>query len=61
LSLNEPAQLFHRALLRELLSGSHRRLGDAVLAAQEAYADSGAIPELLRIYHLLGDPALAIR
>ena len=61
LSLNEPAQLFHRELLRELLSGHHRRLGDAVLAAQETYAGSGAFPELLGIYHLLGDPALEIR
>jgi len=32
-------------------------LGDAVLAAQEAYAESGAFPELLGIYHLFGDPA----
>jgi hypothetical protein len=61
LSLNEPAQAFHEALLRELLSGNHRRLGDAVLAAQSTYAGSGTFPELLRIYHLLGDPALEIR
>ncbi len=61
LSLNEPAHLFHEALLTELLSGKHRRMGDAVLAAQGAYADSGAFPELLRIYHLLGDPALSLR
>lgn len=32
LSLDEPAQYFHRAVLRELLSGKNRRLGD--LAAQ---------------------------
>lgn len=61
LSLNEPAQLLHEALLRELHSGTHRRLGDAVAAAQASYADSGAFPELLLIYHLLGDPALTIR
>jgi hypothetical protein len=60
LSLNEPAHQLHQALLRELLSGKHPRLGDAVLAAQSAYADSGAFPELLRIYHLLGDPALTL-
>jgi hypothetical protein len=60
LSLNEPAHLFHQILLTELVSGKHRRLGDAVLAAQAAYAHSGAFPELLRIYHLLGDPALAL-
>jgi len=31
------------------------------LAAQSAYADSGADPEMLAIYHLLGDPALKIK
>ncbi len=61
LSLNEPAHLLHQALLRELHSGAHRRLGDAVAAAQASYADSGAFPELLLIYHLLGDPALTLR
>jgi hypothetical protein len=60
LSLNQPAHVFHEALLRELVSGEHERLGDAVLAAQESYAASGAFPELLRIYHLLGDPALTL-
>jgi hypothetical protein len=58
LSLNEAAHVFHRVLLDELLHGNHLRLGDAVLAAQAAYAESGAFPELLSIYHLLGDPAL---
>ena len=33
---------------------------DAVLAAQEAYATTGAFPDLLRIYHLFGDPALKL-
>jgi len=61
LSLNGPANLYHRALLQELFNGSHERLGDAVLAAQEAYAESGAFPELLLIYHLLGDPALRLK
>jgi hypothetical protein len=61
LSLNEPAHLYHKALVGELVSGRHRRLGDALLAAQSAYAASGAFPELLRIYLLLGDPALTLR
>lgn len=61
LSLNDPAHLFHKAILTELHSGRHLRLGDALAAAQETYAASGAFPELLRIYHLLGDPALTIR
>jgi hypothetical protein len=61
LSLNDAARIFHEALLEEIASGKHPRLGDAVLAAQSAYADSGAFPELLTIYHLLGDPALSLR
>ena len=36
-------------------------MGDAVLAAQEDYAETGAFPELLAIYHLFGDPALLMR
>ncbi len=61
LSLDAPAHRYHAALLEALLEGEHERLGDAVLAAQEAYADTGAFPELLSIYHLLGDPALTLR
>jgi hypothetical protein len=61
LSLEEPAHVFHRAMVSELLSGRHQRLGDAILAAQARYAASGAFPELLSIYHLLGDPALRLR
>ena len=61
LSLNGPANLYHKALLQELFNGSHGRLGDAVLAAQKAYAKIGAFPELLSIYHLLGDPAMTLR
>jgi hypothetical protein len=61
LSLNGPAHRYHQALLRELVSGRHSRLGDAVVAAQEAYAETGAFPELLSIYHLFGDPALKLR
>jgi hypothetical protein len=47
--------------LGELVSGRHRRLGDAFMAAQAAYAATGAFPELLSIYHLFGDPALTLR
>jgi hypothetical protein len=61
LSLNGPAHTFHKALLTEIFEGGHERLGDAVLAAQAAYADTGAFPELLSIYHVLGDPALKLR
>jgi hypothetical protein len=61
LSLDEPAHRFHRELLDAVFNQGHRRLGDAVLAAQSAYAESGEFPELVSIYHLLGDPALSIR
>jgi hypothetical protein len=61
MSLNGPAHRYHKALLNELFHGNHIRLGDAVLAAQEVYAETGAYPELLSIYHLLGDPALTLR
>ena len=39
----------------------HCRLGEAVLAAQAAYAQTGVMPELLAIYHLFGDPGMLIR
>jgi hypothetical protein len=61
LSLNSPAHRFHKALLDHLVNQQHERLGDAVLAGQAAYSATGAFPELLSIYHLLGDPALRLR
>jgi len=61
LSLDAPAHQYHKALAGELASGRHARLGDAVLAAQRAYAESGLMPELLGVYHLLGDPATTLR
>ena len=61
LSLDEAAHVYHKALLAEIASGRHARLGDAVLAAQSVYADSGVFSELLAIYHLFGDPAMRIR
>lgn len=61
LSLNTPAHRYHKALLDALTREGPRRLGDAVLEAQKHYAESGAFPELLAIYHLLGDPALRLK
>ena len=61
LSLDGPAHQYHRALMAELTSGRHQRLGDALLAAQTAYAKTGLMPELLSVYHLFGDPAMRIR
>jgi hypothetical protein len=60
LSLDGPAHQYHRALMGELTSGSHARLGDAILAAQQVYAQSGQMPELLSVYQLLGDPAMRL-
>ena len=60
LSLAGPAAQYHREILKALLEGGHRRLGDAILAAQARYAEIGSFPELLAIYHLFGDPALEI-
>ena len=61
MSVNGPAGVYHEALLAEIVSGRHERLGDAVLAAQVTYANNGALPELLSLYHLFGDPALVIQ
>jgi hypothetical protein len=61
LSVDDPAHLYHMALVEEVVSGRHARLGDAVMAAQARYADAGGLPELLSIYHLFGDPAMRIR
>jgi hypothetical protein len=58
LSLNDAAHRYHRFLLEEIVGGRHDRLGDAVLASQLRYAETGIFPEALLIYHLLGDPAL---
>jgi hypothetical protein len=61
LSLDGPAHEYHRALMAEITSGKHERLGDALLAAQRTYAQSGLMPELLAVYQLLGDPAMKVR
>jgi hypothetical protein len=61
LSLDGPAHQYHRAVMAELTSGTHERLGDAILAAQSAYAQTGLMPELLTVYQLFGDPAMRIR
>ncbi len=61
LSLDGPAHQYHRAVVAEVAGGHHERLGDAILAAQKAYARSGLMPELLTVYHLLGDPAMRTR
>ena len=61
LSLNSPAHRFHRAILDQVVNQNHGRLGDAILEAQIIYAHTGSLPELITVYHLLGDPALRLR
>jgi hypothetical protein len=61
LSVDEAAHVYHRVVVTELETGNHERLGDLLLAAQADYAATGAFPELLQIYSLLGDPGLRIR
>jgi len=61
LSLNNPAHRLHKAILEQVVNQDHGRLGDAILAAQGIYAHTGSLPELITIYHLLGDPALRLR
>jgi hypothetical protein len=61
LSLDGPAHQYHRAVMAEITSGEHERLGDAILAAQRSYAEIGLMPELLEVYELLGDPAMKVR
>jgi hypothetical protein len=60
LSLDGPAHQYHRAVMAEITNGQHERLGDALLAAQKAYAQTGLMPELLAVYQLLGDPGMRI-
>ena len=61
LSLDGPAHQYHRAVMAELTSGRPERLGDAILAAQTSYAETGLMPEVLTVYQLLGDPATRVR
>ena len=61
LSLNDAAHVYHRAVVAELEERLPPRLGDLLLAAQASYAASGAFPELLDFYNLLGDPGTRIR
>ena len=61
LSIDGPAHQYHRALMSELASGRHERLGDAIAAAQRTYTQTGLMPELVSLYHLFGDPAMRIR
>ena len=57
-AIEEGLQAQHAALA---LPGLNEYDGDALVAAQRSYAGAGGNTELLRIYNLLGDPALVMR
>ena len=62
LSYNDEARTLNQAFVQAaLVSRDRRLLGDAILQGLEAYAGSGYFPFMMRIYNLLGDPALRIK
>ncbi|HEY3571399.1 MAG TPA: C25 family cysteine peptidase [Thermoanaerobaculia bacterium] len=61
LSHNGPAGDLGRYLLPQLSAPGGGRLGDRLLRGLSAYAAAGGDRETLRVYTLLGDPALALK
>ncbi|HEY2293741.1 MAG TPA: C25 family cysteine peptidase, partial [Thermoanaerobaculia bacterium] len=61
LSHNGPAGDLGRYLLPQLSAPGGGRLGDRLLRGLAAYAAAGGDRETLRVYTLLGDPALALK
>jgi len=61
LGLHGAAREFATRLAGTIFRPETPRLGDALVAAQQAYAGAGGNTDLLRIYNLLGDPALRMR
>jgi hypothetical protein len=60
-SLNSLARMLAEEFFQAVFLGQEKTLGSAVLKAMENYALSGAPPFMLKIYNLLGDPALEIK
>ena len=61
LSQNDEAVRLGRSAFEGLLGAGTGRLGDAVVYSLEKFAASGGKRDLLRIYNLLGDPALTMK
>jgi hypothetical protein len=61
LSYNAPAADLARHLLPQLAQPDSGRLGDRLLRGLAAYAQAGGNREMLRLYTLLGDPALKVK
>ena len=61
LSMNDMAKRLDTAFLRARFAESETVLGDAILRAMDDYAAGGGDLYMLRIYSLLGDPALRVK
>ena len=63
LSVNSEAVQMNEDLFHAIFEENAERLGDAVKMALERYNSRGSLPYpfMLRIYNLLGDPALALK
>ena len=61
LSYNAPAGELGRYLLPELSTPNSGRLGDRLLRGLSAFAKAGGDRDMLRLYTLLGDPALNLK
>lgn len=61
MSYNTPASALGGHLLPELAAPGGGRLGDRLLRGLEAYTAAGGDRSMLRLYALLGDPALVIK
>jgi len=61
LSHNGPASELGRFLLPQLSAAGGGRLGDRLLRGLSAYAAAGGDRQILKLYTLLGDPALALK
>jgi hypothetical protein len=60
LSFNDEAKVFEGHLVQAIFNQGATTLGEAILAASQAYASGAHARDMLEIYNLLGDPALVI-
>lgn len=61
LSLEPESIILDKAFFQTVFTDGERVLGKAVLSALRTYGKNGNDPFMLRIYNLLGDPALRLR
>ena len=60
-ALNRSAEVLGEHFYRSTFEGGELVIGEVILEAQRAYAESGQDPYLLDLYNLLGDPALVMK